>query len=35
MDFILDISQIILADVILSGDNALVIGKAKLNRLIN
>ncbi|MDB9870139.1 YjbE family putative metal transport protein [Alphaproteobacteria bacterium] len=28
MDFILDISQIILADVILSGDNALVIGMA-------
>ena len=28
IDFILDISQIILADVILSGDNALVIGMA-------
>ena len=28
MDFILDILQIILADVILSGDNALVIGMA-------
>ena len=28
IDFILDISQIVLADIVLSGDNALIIGMA-------
>ena len=28
IDFVLDISQIVLADIVLSGDNALIIGMA-------
>ena len=28
MDFIIDVSQIVLADIVLSGDNALIIGMA-------